>query len=123
MIAEALYNYLNTQLTTPVYYVNADKTAPPVRIVFTPITDIRQYDTGLRRARIQTSVWHTNKYQGEVLREQVYDALQRFKGRMGGVAVLAIAHNNSGVLTEVTQDTQTELYQFITDYFITYKGE
>lgn len=118
---ESLYNYMNSELETPVYFVSADKDATAVRIVITPISDLRQYDTGLSRMRMQVSVWHTDKYAGIALREQVFDVLQRFKGIMGDTKIVAISHENATLLVE--QDLSTEMYQYITDYFVTYKGD
>ena len=122
MIEQALFEYLNSELITSAYYINAPQGAALPRIIMTPISDNRQYDTELRRARVQITVWDADKYNGLTIRESVYDVLQRFKGRMGGVAITAIAQD-AITINNTEFDGSTELYQYITDYFVTYRGE
>ena len=116
---QALYEFLNAEMTIPVYYLKAPDDSGLPRIVFTPISESRQYDTEVRKMRLQVSIWHDDRYAGIALREEVYDVLQRYKGVLGGIGVHEIGLETQNVIYE----PEIRAYQYALDFMVTYKGE
>lgn len=116
---EALFEYLNANMSVPVYYLKAPDDSGFPRIVFLPITERRQYDTEVRNMRVQISIWHTDRYAGRNLREEVYDVLQRFTGYMGAERVHQIGLDSQNVFYE----SEIRAFQYASDFQITYIGE
>lgn len=117
-IEQAVTEYLMDALDPPVYFAAAPANAPIPRVVIVTMAPRHQYDTELRRVRLQVSVWDTDRYAAIALRENVYNVLQRYKGYMGELRVIAIAHDTGQVIWE----PQDEVFHLPTDFIITYLG-
>lgn len=119
-IEQATTEYLASELEPQsVHFLKAPTDAPLPRVVLTLISPSRQFDTDVRRVRLQVSVWHDDRYAAITLRESVYDALQRFRGYMGDVRVTAVAFDTGQVLW----DDGVKAYHMPTDFMVTYIGD
>lgn len=119
-IEQAVIEYLTTQLEPQaVYFLKAPTNAPLPRVVLTLISPSRQFDTGLRRVRLQVSVWHEDRYAAITLREAIYNELQRFRGYMGDVRVLEIGFDTGQILW----DDGIKAFHMPTDFIVTYIGD
>lgn len=119
-IEQATTEYLASELAPQdVHFLKAPDTAPLPRVVLTLISPSRQFDTDVRRVRLQVSVWHDDRYAAITLREAVYSALQRFRGYMGDVRVLEVGFDTGQVLW----DDGIKAYHMPTDFLVTYIGD
>jgi hypothetical protein len=118
-IEEAVKRYLDDELYHDVHWIAAPKDAPYPRYVLNFIGPSRLYDTGLRRVRLQVSVYDTDRYRALELRESVYDILQRFKGYMRDVSIIFAGYDTGNDMYEM----DTRVYHLTTDYMITYRGD
>ena len=118
-IEQATTEYLTAEIPHSVYFLMAPTDDPLPRLVLTVISPSRQYDTDVRRARLQVSVWHSNRYEAIVLRELVYDALQRFKGYMRDVRVISVSFDTA----QMFYDDDKRAFHMPVDFMINYIGD
>ena len=119
-IEQAATEYLASELAPQaVHFLKAPDTAALPRVVLTLISPSRQFDTGVRRVRLQVSVWHDDRYAAIELRESVYEALQRFRGYMGDVRVIEVGFDTGQILW----DDGIKAFHMPTDFLVTYIGD
>lgn len=119
-IEQATTEYLAAELAPQdVHFLKSPADAPLPRVVLTLIAPARQFDTDVRRVRLQVSVWHDDRYAAIILREAVYSALQRFRGYMGDVRVLEVGFDTG----QVFWDDEIKAFHMPTDFLVTYIGD
>lgn len=118
----SITGYVGTGANARIYWVKAPAAAATLPyITFSTVSrqnESEEFHYQYAQARIQVSVWHNSKRNGQDLAENIVDLFHQYTGDMDGYDVLFGTVTGPVQLIDPDSD---KLYQFIVDVVVNYR--